>query len=199
MEMYIESGRNFFGRTAALALVLAIAAMTGGCAELKEKVGELREKIRKMRGLQPAPPPPLPPVVQAAPPAPGAPAAAVEAPAAIPERGLNVRAECSARDETGYTESIKLTVDQGRVGLLEAKFEIPRRGSCGFQLSDFRQTRTAPHVELQSSAGTRCTVRMWEQGGRFTVAFSDCQEKCTRGAFDYVWPVELNSADGSCL
>jgi hypothetical protein len=199
VSMQIESGRKLLGRTVPLALVLAIGAMTGGCADLKDKVSEIRESIRKMRGLQPAPPPPLPPTMQAAPPAPATPAAAVEVPAAIPERALSVRAECTSRDETGYTESIRLAVEQGRVGMLEAKFEIPRRGSCGFQLSDFRQTRAAPHVELQSSTGTKCTVRMWEQGSRFTVAFSDCQEQCTRGAFDYVWPVELNSRDGTCL
>jgi hypothetical protein len=90
-------------------------------------------------------------------------------------------------------------VDQGRVGMVEAKITIPRRGSCEFLLSDFRQTRTEPHVELKSNHGTMCTIRMWQQEGRFTVAFSECQEKCTRGAFDYVWPMQVKMADGSCL
>ena len=139
-----------------------------------------------------------PPSVQS-PPVPVAPRPKAEAPPPFPVGALSVRSECKSRDQTGYTESIKLAVEQGRVDMLEAKIDIPRRGSCGFRLADFRQTRTKPHVELQSIAGTKCTVRMWRQGERFTVSFSDCQEKCTRGAFDYVWPVELNATDGSCL
>ncbi len=181
-----------------LATMLAIIFAIGGCAQIKEKVSEVREKIRKMRGLQPAPPSPLPPTMQAAVPVPAAPLPEVKA-IAPPAGGLNLRAECNARDETGYVESIKLAVVGGQVGLLEAKFDVPRRGSCQFQLADFRQTRATPHVELQSSSGSACTVRMWQQADRFTVAFSDCHEKCTRGAFDYVWPVELNAADGTCL
>jgi hypothetical protein len=198
--MQIESARKVFGRTAPLATALVIAVATGSCTGVKEKVGETREGIGKAPGQQqPAPSPPVPPTVQATPPAPSAPKARTGAMAPIPARPLSVRSECTARDATGYTESIKLAVDQGRVGLLEAKIEIPRRGSCRFHLSDFRQTRTEPHVELRSSSGTMCTVQMWQQSGRFTVAFSECQEKCTRGAFDYVWPMHVKIADGSCL
>ena len=181
-----------------LVAVAILLGAIGGCAEIKEKVSEVREKIRKMRGTQPAPPPPMPPTVQATAPTPAAPAP-TEKSAAPAADGLNVRADCSARDETGYVETIKLAVQGGQVGLLEAKFDVPRRGSCQFRLTDFRQTRMEPHVEMQSASGSACTVRMWEQASRVTVAFSDCQEKCTRGAFDYVWPVELNAADGACL
>lgn len=199
MEMQIESACKLFGRTALLAIALAVAGATGGCAVVKETVGDIRDAFGKLRGEQPAPSPPEAPTVEAAPPVPGAPTARSEAATPIPARPLSVRAECKARDATGYTESIRLAVDQGRVGLLEAKIDIPRRGTCGFHLSDFRQTRTEPHVELQSSNGSTCSVRMWQQDGRFTVAFNDCHEKCTRGAFDYVWPIHLKSADGSCL
>lgn len=170
-----------------LVAILAILCTAAGCA---------------MRGSQPVPPPVrLPPTPQAAEPAPAAPAPPEAARAPIPTRpgGLSIHADCNARNETGYIESIKLAVNGGQVDLLEAKINIPRHGSCQFDLADFRQTRTAPHVELQSHSGTACTVRMWEQGDRFTVAFSDCQDKCTRGAFDYVWPVELDSKTGTCL
>ena len=197
--MQIESACKVPDRTALLATALVIAVAMGGCAGVKEKPGETREGTSKAPVQQPAPSPPAPRAVEAAPPPPSAPKARIETPTPIPARPLSVRSECTARDQTGYTESIRLAVDQGRVGLLEAKIEIPRRGSCRFHLSDFRQTRTEPHVELQSSTGTMCTVRMWQQNGRFTVAFSECQEKCTRGAFDYVWPMQLKMADGSCL
>ena len=197
--MQIESACEVFGRTALLATALIIAVATGGCTGVNEKSGQIREGIGKAPGQQPATSAPVPPTVHAKPSVPSAPKARIGAAAPIPARPLSVRSECKARDQTGYTESIRLAVDHGRVGLLEAKIEIPRRGSCSFHLSDFHQTRTEPHVELRSSTGTMCTVRMWQQEGRFTVAFNDCQEKCTRGAFDYVWPMNLKMADGSCL
>jgi hypothetical protein len=205
MEMQIESACKAFGRTALLAAALAIAVATGGCTGVKEKVSDIGEGIDNVPDQRPATSPPVRPTVQvtppvqATPPVPSAPKARIEAAAPIPARPLNIHSKCTARDANGYTESIRLAVDQGWVGLLEAKIQIPRRGSCRFHLSDFRQTRTEPHVELRSSTGTMCTVRMWQQGGRFTVAFSECQEKCTRRAFDYVWPMHLKIADGSCL
>ncbi len=199
MEMQVVSVCRVFGRTTRLAAALVIAVAMGGCAGVKEKAGETREGIGKAPGQPPGTSVPAPPTVQAAPPLPVAPKTRTGAATPIPARPLSVRSECTARDKSGYTESIRLAVDQGRVGLMEAKITIPRRGSCGFHLADFRQTRSEPHVELRSSTGTKCTVRMWQQGGRFTVAFSECQEKCSRGAFDFVWPVELKMADGSCL
>jgi hypothetical protein len=166
---------------------------------VKDNTGAARGAGDEPRSAQPAPSRPAPVTATVAPPAASVTAPRRAAPMPFPAGTLSVRSECNSRDESGYTETIKLAVDRGRVALLEAKIVIPRRGSCGFSLSDFRQTRTEPHVELRSSTGSMCTVRMWQQGKRFTVAFNDCQEKCTRGAFEYVWPVELNSADGSCL
>ena len=156
---------------------------------------------RSMRAPQPATPVPPPLSTQSVPPAAdaSAPAGAATTPKLTPRAALSVHAVCNARDESGYTESIKLAVEGGRVDQLEVKLDTRRRGSCQFRLADFHQTRTTPHVELHARAGSACSVRMWEQGDRFTVAFSDCQEKCTRGAFDYVWPVELNSRTGACL
>lgn len=199
METQIESACKVYGWTALLATAMVIAVALGGCAGVKERAGEIPEGVAKAPGQQTAPNPAVPPTAQAAPPTHSAPKARIGVAAPIRARPLSVRSECTTRDHAGYTESIRLVVDQGRVGLLEAKIEIPRRGSCAFHLSDFRQTRTDPHVELRSSTGTMCTIRMWQQDGRFTVAFSECQEKCTRGAFDYLWPVELKMADGSCL
>ncbi len=192
--------KTIIERTSLVAM-LVIMCTAGGCAKVQEKVSEVQEMIRKMRGLQPAPPPPLPPPTQAAPPTPGAsaPAEAARPPIPTRRRALSVHADCSSGEGTGYVESIKLAVEAGPVDLLEVKIDIPRRGSCQFRLADFRQTLAAPHVELHSNSDSACTVRMGEQGDRFTVAFSSCQEKCTRGAFDYVWPVELNAKKGTCL
>ncbi len=195
--MQIEPVHAGYAReTLFLTVLLAMMCVISGCAGVKERP---RETMSQARSRQTAPLPPVSPALQTAPPSPDVPKASIVAATPIPAGTLSVRSECTSRDQTGYTESIKLAVDQGRVDLLEAKIDIPRRGSCGFRLADFRQTRSEPHVELQSSTGSMCTVRMWQQGERFTVAFNDCQEKCTRGAFEYVWPMNLNSADGSCL
>jgi hypothetical protein len=197
--MQIESAYKACNRNSLLATALVVAVAAGGCAGVKEKAGEIPEGTGKAPIPKPAPSAPAPPTEQATPPVPAAPKSRSAAATPIPARPLSVRSECTARDATGYTESIRLAVDQGRVGTLDATITIPRRGSCGFHLSDFRQTRTEPHVELKSSHGTTCTIRMWQQDGRFTVAFSECQEQCTRGAFDYVWPMHVKMADGSCL
>jgi hypothetical protein len=39
---------------------------------------------------------------------------------------------------------------------------------------------------------------MWEQGDRVTVTANDCAEKCTRGAFEYVWPILFDKRTGGC-
>lgn len=189
------NARRGYARGASLLLACALA----GCAGVKEKAADVRDSPEAARARQTAPPP-VQSTAKAAPPSrKAAPAPRDEAVAGKHTGALSVRSECRSRDESGYTESIKLALERGRVSQLEAKIDMPRRGSCGFRLADFRQTRTDPHVELQSTDGSTCTVRMWQQDSRLTVAFNDCQDKCTRGAFDYVWPVMLNAADGSCL
>ena len=41
-----------------------------------------------------------------------------------------------------------------------------------------------------------CVVRIWQQGDRVTMAPTDCADKCTRGAFDYAWPIEFKTTGG---
>ena len=183
---------HFNHRSARLPLLaaLSVALLAGGCAERKIASGT-PESPRPGRGTEPAPAAPARPPVTA--PAPG------KVPAPIPDRALNIRADCTSRDEIGYAEAIKLSVASGLVSQLEARITVPKRGSCSFQLADFRQTRSAPHVELVARSGSRCVTRMWYQQNRFTVAFSDCPEMCTpRGAVDYIWPIELRLSDGAC-
>jgi len=163
--------------------VLGLCALAAGCAEVKEQVAQVREIIRKMRGLQPAPPPPAPP-----------PAAQIPAPAAA---GLNLNGNCAGKDETGYAENARIEVAGGQVRALEAHIEIPKRGSCSYRLADFNQTMATPYVMLVARSATGCALRLWQQGDRITLAPTDCADKCSRGAFEYAWPVEF-AADGSC-
>lgn len=118
-------------------------------------------------------------------------------PALPPGRPLNVKADCSWRDENGYTGQLKLHVEQARVEDFSATVTHPKHGSCHFTLADFRQTRQVPNVELHNDA-TRCTVRMWSQGRQVTVAFSACQSMCSGDGFDYLWPILADSSNGTC-
>ena len=71
----------------------------------------------------------------------------------------------------------------------------PRRGSCRFD-GPFKQTRRLPSVQLAAADG--CTVNIWEQGPQVTVGFDNCASRCTRGTFDYVYPIIVDRDSGQC-
>ena len=166
------------------AMLLGIAVLAAGCAELKQDAREIRDLIRKLRGREPAPPTPAPP-----------PVAEMPAQAA---GGLTLIGKCVGKEETGYAENVWLEVAGGTVRALDARIDIPGRGGCRFQLPGFRQTKQTPFVELLSRSNPSCAVRLWQQGDRVTLAATDCPDQCTRGAFDYLWPVEFKSPGGGC-
>jgi hypothetical protein len=176
----------------ALRLGLAVAALlcgsllAAGCAELEQYRQEIelaREILRQIRGLEPAPPAPTPPPV-------ARPEAAAPA--------LSISGSCVQRDETGYAETVRLEVAGGQVRQFDARIDVPKRGSCRFQLADFAQSKQTPYVELAARSKTACAIRMWQQVDRVTVTATDCEEKCARGAFEYVWPIQLNARTGGC-
>ena len=76
-----------------------------------------------------------------------------------------------------------------------AAVSVPGRGSCRFE-GPFTQVRRLPSVALRAQDG--CTVNIWEQGEQVTVGFSNCARRCTRGTFDYVWPILIDRARGQC-
>lgn len=175
-----------------LLAALAIVLLAGGCAD-RQKASGTEESAAPSRETEPAPVAPAVPAPPLAASTPG------KVPAPIPDRALNIRADCTSRDELGYAEEVKLSVANGLVSQLEVGITVPKRGSCRFQLADFRQTRSSPHVELIARSGSKCVTRMWYQQNRFTVAFSDCVEMCTpRATVDYIWPIELRLPDGAC-
>lgn len=92
---------------------------------------------------------------------------------------------------------MKLTVEQARVQAFQASVTIPRSGNCQFDLKHFRQTRKLPNVEL-SHLRDPCIVRVWEQGGRVTVAFQQCQKICSGSAWERLWPILTDTRDGFC-
>jgi hypothetical protein len=115
----------------------------------------------------------------------------------IPTRALNVAADCAFKDETGYRGVMKLRVAAAQVRTFEARVDIPGRGACRFDLRDFRQTASMPNVAL-SAQRSRCIVRMWEQGRRVTVAFNNCQDRCSGKAYLYLWPIMADAQTGRC-
>ena len=92
---------------------------------------------------------------------------------------------------------MKLAIDQARVQSFQATVTIPRRGSCRFDLKNFRQTRELPTVRLMH-LHDRCIANVWEQGERITVAFHECQKMCSGSAWEGLWPILTDTRDGSC-
>jgi hypothetical protein len=170
------------GRLCTLGLVLLMLA---GCAG--------KPPAPTLPPAKPTEPEPAAPVREAEKPAP--PRTAKRGP--IPVRPLNVKSECNFRDETGYNGIVKLRVAEAQVEVFEASINIPKHGTCRFALKDFRQVKSMPNIELNDS-GSRCTVRMWEQGRQVAVAFSNCAKMCSGDAVDYLWPILADSHTGSC-
>ncbi|MEW5780841.1 MAG: hypothetical protein ACOY6N_14310 [Pseudomonadota bacterium] len=157
-------------------------------------------------------PPPAPTAPTPAP-APTAPQAAPQAPVLKKEtlaylakrglkpisgRALNTQVNCGFVDkETGYAGQLALAVTDAHVERLEARVDIPKRGSCRFNLADFRQIERLPIVVLASQKSS-CKVSLWEQGDQVTVAFRDCRAECGGDAVDYLWPILVDNRKGRC-
>ena len=93
----------------------------------------------------------------------------------------------------------KATVDvqDSKVRALAVELVMPRRGTCRYDLTQFRQTQALPSVEL--AGGRDCRIRMWEQGETITVSFANCPQHCNpASATDYVWPLLIDRPTGQC-
>ena len=185
--MYRMGSRAFFSFVAAL--LAASFLVTPASAfdyeqlmKLKKDFEVVRDIIRKLRGRDPAPPPPAPPVTTQ--------------PADTPVAGMSFDGSCVARDETGYVENAQISVADGKVSQLAVRIDVPKRGACRYQLAAFRQTKQTPFVELVATSDAACSIRVWQQGDRVTLAATDCADKCARGAFEYAWPVSFSTAGG---
>ena len=179
--------RAIFRVVAALLAATVLVAPTSAfdyeqLMKLKKDFEVVRDLIRKLRGRDPAPPPPAPPVTTQ--------------PAESPVAGMSFNGNCVARDETGYVENAQISVADGKVSQLAVRIDVPKRGACRYQLAAFRQTKETPFVELVATSNSACSIRVWQQGDRVTLAANDCADKCARGAFDYAWPVAFNTAGG---
>ena len=161
--------------------------------------------------FEPEPPPPPPP-------APPPPPKKVEAPRmesqplkhlagrdipalvkSIQVKPLTVKTRCTFRDEvTGTRGKLDLQIKEDDVKRFTAEVNIPKHGVCRFDMKDFVQANKAQHPVTLTSNGNTCAVRMWEQGPRTTIAFSDCAASCSGEAFDYLWPILVDTKSGNC-
>ena len=177
-------------------LPLAVALLIGGCAEtpVAERVPE--------------------PVVMATakkPPPPPAPATSAEySPDALrflarhnlqPQttRPLNVRSRCANIDAIGTETLLDLLVNNAEVQTFHAQVAIRGRGTCRFSLTDFDQVERLPQALLRHKRYAGCTVRLWEEGKKVTIAFNSCPRSCDRNAFSYLWPIMVEADSGRCF
>lgn len=113
----------------------------------------------------------------------------------IPVRPLEVTAECRYRDDAGVEGTLVLDVKGSKVERFASRIDMGRRGSCRFDLSQFRQTAFTPAPTLVAGG---CTVSMWEQGDQVTVSYRNCAGQCTPGAHEYLWPTLVSRRSGIC-
>lgn len=119
-------------------------------------------------------------------------------PTPIAYHPITVDAHCAQREEDGFREDARLSVSNNRVNAIDWRLWVGQRGTCHFELADFRQTREKPQVELTARDGSGCKLLVWQEPGRVTLAHADCEQRCTAGIYDEAWPVLFDPANGGC-
>lgn len=116
-----------------------------------------------------------------------------------PTRPLNVRSRCTHTDAIGTTTRLDLVVKEAEVTSFTAQVSMKGYGTCRFNLNDFEQAEKLPQALLKHKSETGCSVRMWEQGTKVTIAFNSCAKSCERDAFSYLWPIMVEAKSGHCF
>jgi hypothetical protein len=118
----------------------------------------------------------------------------------MPIKPLNVKTRCTFRDEvTGTRGRLDVQVKEDEVQRFSAEVNIPKRGICRFDFKDFAQANKKQHPVTMTTKTDTCAVRMWEQGPRVTVSFNECTAKCEGNAYEYLWPILIDSKTGRCV
>ena len=76
---------------------------------------------------------------------------------------------CEQREDDGFQEKATLRVVNRQVQTLNWRSVVGRKGSCSFELTGFRQTRTRPHLELQAADGSGCKLMVYQDARRVTL------------------------------
>ena len=119
-------------------------------------------------------------------------------PAPIADRRIDLDGRCAQAEEDGFREDASLLVRDNEVRSLAWQLWVGRKGSCRFDHADFRQTRSAPHIELLARDGSGCKLMVWQDPRRITLAHAGCQKRCSGGIYDQAWPVMFDPKSGAC-
>lgn len=116
-----------------------------------------------------------------------------------PTRPLNVKSTCSHKDAIGTVTRLDLLVKEAEVKTFSAQVSMKGYGTCRFNLKEFEQVEKLPQALLKHKSEAGCSVRMWEQGPKVTVAFNSCPKSCEGDAFSYLWPIVVEAKSGRCF
>jgi hypothetical protein len=119
-------------------------------------------------------------------------------PTPIADRPIDLAGRCAQTEEDGFREDARLVVRDNRVDELSWRLWVGRRGSCSFELAEFRQTRSRPSIELVARDGSQCRLLVWQEPRRVTLAHAGCEARCTAGIYEEAWPVMFEPRGGGC-
>ena len=116
----------------------------------------------------------------------------------IAARDIDLVGNCQRTEEDGFREDAQLRVADNTVQQLQWKLWVGKRGSCSFNLAEFRQVRKTPHIELRANDGSACKLMVWQDPRRVTLAHAGCQARCSPGIYEEAWPVMFEPGTGAC-
>ncbi|MBY4895639.1 hypothetical protein K6V06_01340 [Cupriavidus sp. AU9028] len=119
-------------------------------------------------------------------------------PLPIPYRQIELAGYCSRTEDDGFREEARVRVADNVVQALNWKLWVSRRGSCAFDLDEFRQVMKLPHIELLARDASGCKLMVWQDPRRITLAHAGCQQRCTPGIYEEAWPVMFDPDNGMC-
>ncbi|CAG9163468.1 hypothetical protein [Cupriavidus pampae] len=116
----------------------------------------------------------------------------------IPARAIDMAGDCKRTEEDGFREEAMMRVSHNDVQTLSWRLWVSKRGSCEFNLSEFKQTQQTPHIELVALDGSACKLMVWQDPRRVTLAHARCEKHCTAGIYEQAWPVLFDPRSGHC-
>ena len=119
-------------------------------------------------------------------------------PPPIASRDIDLAGDCRRTEEDGFREDAQVRVADNTVQQLSWKLWVGKRGSCSFNLAEFRQTQKKPHIELRANDGSACKLMIWQDPRRVTLAHANCEARCSPGIYEEAWPVMFEPSGGGC-
>jgi hypothetical protein len=116
----------------------------------------------------------------------------------IPDRPIDLSGRCAQTEADGFREEARLLVRANRVEELSWQIWVGQRGSCRFELPEFRQVRSRPSIELAAVDGSACKLMVWQDPRRITLAHAGCEARCSGGVHEEAWPVMFEPRTGGC-